>query len=171
MKEEFELLGQPFAGRGRRMDEMIDVLRLLWSGEVVEHHGAAFDFDPLHMAPAPPEPVPIYIGGASEVAFRRAAARGDGWIGLYHTLEELRGHCETLRRYREEAGTADRPFEILASPLAMPTPDVVEELEEMGVSAVATSAWFAAGFAQVGRSQAIDLVTSFGERYIAPLRA
>lgn len=170
MKEEFDALGQPFAGRGKRMDEMIDVLRLLWTGEVVEHHGAHFDFDRLHVSPAPEDPVPIYIGGDSDVAFRRAAQRGDGWVGVYHTLEELKVRCETLRRLREDAGTADRPFDIVASPIALPHPDVIEELEAMGVTTMATSAWIASGLSTVDRSQAVDLISSFGERFIAPLR-
>ena len=170
MKEEFDALGQPFAGRGRRMDEMIDVLRLLWTGEVVEHHGEHFDFDPLHIAPAPPAPVPIYVGGESDVAFKRAATRGDGWISVYNTVDELRVNCEKLQRRREDAGTADRPFDIVASPLALPTPDAVEEMAAMGVTTFATSAWIAAGKTSVGRSEAIDLVASFAERFIAPLR-
>ena len=171
MKEEFDALGQAFSGRGRRMDEMIDVLRLLWTGEVVEHHGTDIDFAPLHLSPGPADPVPIYVGGHSDVAMRRAATRGDGWIGVYYTPDELAVHCETLRRCREEAGTADRPFDVVASPLVIPDADAVAELEAMGVTTILTSAWMAGGALAVDRSQAEDLVAEFGERYIAPLRA
>ena len=52
MREEFELLEQPFEGRGRRMDEMIELLRALWAGGWVEHHGEFYDFAPLEMSPA-----------------------------------------------------------------------------------------------------------------------
>jgi alkanesulfonate monooxygenase SsuD/methylene tetrahydromethanopterin reductase-like flavin-dependent oxidoreductase (luciferase family) len=52
LRAEFDIVGQDFAGRGPRMDEMLDVLRLLWSGEVVEYHGAHIDFGPLRMCPA-----------------------------------------------------------------------------------------------------------------------
>jgi len=51
MREEFELLEQPFRGRGRRMDEMIEVMRKLWAGGMVEHHGKFFRFDRLEMSP------------------------------------------------------------------------------------------------------------------------
>ena len=66
MEEEFEAMGQPFAGRGKRADEMIEVLRTLWTGEVVEHHGEFFDLPPLEIQPVPTEPVPIWVGGTSE---------------------------------------------------------------------------------------------------------
>ena len=70
MEEEFELMGVPFSKRGRRADEMLELLPRLWSGEVVEHHGEHFDVPPLEMLPAPTAPVPIIVGGLSEVALR-----------------------------------------------------------------------------------------------------
>ena len=79
MEEEFEMMEQPFARRGKRGDEMLEVLRTLWSGGWVEHHGEFYDFDKLEMSPAPTAPVPIFVGGLSEAALRRAA-RNDGWI-------------------------------------------------------------------------------------------
>lgn len=167
MAEEFELLEQPFAKRGRRMDEMVEVIRALWQGGMVEHHGEFYDFDPVEMRPAPPEPVPVYVGGHSDIAFRRAASIGDGWLGVYYSVEELVAHCETLERARDEAGTADRPFEIIASPLAMPDSETCERLEASGVTTILTSAWMAQGVAgPESTEQAIDLIGSFGERFI-----
>jgi probable F420-dependent oxidoreductase len=78
MRDEFDLMEQAFDARGRRMDEMIDVLRRIWSGGWVEHHGDHYDFDPLEMSPAPVDPIPIYVGGFSPPAIRRAATRR-GW--------------------------------------------------------------------------------------------
>lgn len=167
MAEEFELLEQPFARRGRRMDEMVEVLRALWRGGMVSHHGEFYDFDPVEMRPAPSDPVPIYVGGHSEVAFRRAATIGDGWLGMHYPVDELVAHCETLERRREEAGTADRPFEIIASPLASPSTDVLERLEAAGVTTILTSAWMAQGVAGPDSTeQAIELIGSYGERFI-----
>ncbi len=170
MREEFEQLGQAFEGRGARLDEMIEVLRLLWTGEMVEHHGTHYDFGELQMRPAPSRPVPILVGGHSEVALRRAA-RNDGWIGVNYSMEELAEHCRTLARHREEAGTADRPFEIVASPYAVPRPETVEQLEQMGVTTLLTSAWMMAGRMEVSGSEGPELVESFGEKFIAPLRS
>ena len=169
MREEFDQLGQPFRKRGRQLDETIEVLRLLWSGGMVEHHGELFDFDPLEVKPVPSLPVPFLIGGHSEVALRRAA-RNDGWIGVNYTIEQLRDHLDTLTRYREEAGTADRSFEVVASPLAVPSPETVEELEEMGVTTILTSAWISTGVREPDRDQAIELVHAYADRFIEPLR-
>jgi probable F420-dependent oxidoreductase len=167
MAEEFELLEQPFRQRGKRMDEMVEVIRTLWQGGMVEHHGEFYDFDPVEMRPSPPAPVPIYVGGHSDIAFRRAATIGDGWLGVYYSVDELIAHCETLERVREEAGTADRPFEIIASPLAAPSTEVCERLEAAGVTTILTSAWMAQGVSgPASTEQAIDLIGSFGDRFI-----
>ncbi len=58
---------------GQRVDEMIDVIKLVLGGGMVEFHGEFYDFDKLQMSPAPSEPVPFYVGGHTEVALKRAA--------------------------------------------------------------------------------------------------
>ncbi len=172
MKEEFDALGQSFDDRGRRMDEMIDVLRALWKGGMVEHHGEFYDFDPLEMSPAPPGPVPILVGGHSEPALRRAARIGDGWMGVYYDLESLTGYLDRLRELRAEAGRENEPFEITTSVLALPTPDVCDQLAEQGVTTLITSAWLMEGIAADGTfAQRRDSLGRFAETYIEPLRA
>jgi probable F420-dependent oxidoreductase len=167
MAEEFELLEQPFARRGKRMDEMVEVLRSLWAGGMVEHHGEFYDFDPVEMRPAPPAPVPIYVGGHSDVAFARAARLGDGWLGVHYEVDELLAHCERLERAREAAGTADRPFEIIASPLAAPRAELLDRLEAAGVTTILTSAWMGAGImAPESVDHAEELIGTYGERFI-----
>ena len=86
---------------------------------------------------------------------------------MHYSVDELLGYCETLRRAREDAGTADRPFEIIASPLAAPTADLLEQLESVGVTTILTSSWMAAGItapAQV--EQAEELIATYAERFI-----
>ena len=100
-----------FDGRGRRLDEMIDILRALWTGEVVEHQGDCYTIPPVHMAPAPPAPIKVMIGGNSEPALRRAV-RNDGWIGAYTTIESADKSIQKLRRLREDDGRADSPFSV-----------------------------------------------------------
>lgn len=170
MREEFELLGQTFARRGARMDEMIDLMRALWSGGMVEHHGEFYDVDPVEMRPTPPEPVPIVIGGHSEIALRRAARIGDGWLGVQYSMERLAELCATLHRYRDEAGTADRPFSIIASPMVAPDVDAVESLAAMGVTTIMTSAWRAARVNRPSPEEAVDRLGQYAERFITPLR-
>src|SRR4051794_2576791 len=78
MKEEFDQTGQSFANRGKRLNEMIQALRALWGGGWVEHHGEYYVFGPLQMQPAPSQTVPIWCGGHTEPALRRAARYCDG---------------------------------------------------------------------------------------------
>jgi probable F420-dependent oxidoreductase len=166
MAEEFRLAEQPFAKRGKRLDEMVDVMRTLWKGGMVEHHGEFYDFDPVEMRPAPTADVPVLVGGHSDVAFRRAAKLGDGWIGVHYPVEELLAHCESLQQAREDAGTADRPFEIIASPLAVPSTDLVEQLESVGVTTILTSAWMAQGLTAPDVDRACEMIRTYGERFI-----
>ncbi len=77
--EDYELMGVPFAKRGKRMDECIDIIRGLTSGDYFEYHGEFYDIPKTKMTPAPTEPIPILIGGHADAALRRAA-RNDGWM-------------------------------------------------------------------------------------------
>ena len=86
--EDYELLGVPFAKRGKRMDECIDIIRGLTSGDYFEYHGDFYDIPKTKMTPAPAEPIPILIGGHAEAALRRAA-RCDGWMHGGGSREEL----------------------------------------------------------------------------------
>lgn len=113
MQEEFDLLGVDWHSRGRRYDECIEVLRKLYTGQYVEHHGDFFDFPPLMINPVPGAPVPILIGGISKPALRRAARLGDGWIGPGQSLAAALQTLDELRRLRAEYGTHNRPFETI----------------------------------------------------------
>lgn len=112
--EESLWCGSPFAARGARGDEAIEVLRLILGGGMVEHHGKHFDFGRLQMSPAPTAQVPIYVGGHSDAALRRAARLGDGWSSAMMRFDELRATIDRLARLRVEYDRADQPFEIQA---------------------------------------------------------
>jgi probable F420-dependent oxidoreductase len=134
IREEFDALGIDFQTRGKRMDEMVAVLRKLWTGEVVEHHGRFFDFEPLQMSPAPGHSIPIWFGGLSDAALRRATALGDGWLGIGNTPEEASQLLARLRALRREAGRAREPFDTIV-PLTTPLePDTLRRLEEQGMT-------------------------------------
>ena len=134
MAEEFAPLGQDFRTRGRRLDEMIEVLRTLWGGGMVEHHGTHYDFGPLQMSPAPKRPIPVYVGGSSGPALRRAA-RNDGWIGAGNDPAEVPALVERLRDLRVEAGRVDEPFETIVAVTAQPDVDLFRRLEDAGATA------------------------------------
>ena len=132
--EDYELMGVPFAKRGKRMDECIDIIRGLTSGDYFEYHGEFYDIPKTKMTPAPTKPIPILIGGHADAALRRAA-RNDGWMhgGGNEDLDEL---LAKLQRYREEEGTADKDFQIHVISLDAYTPDGIKRLEDKGVTDV-----------------------------------
>lgn len=134
MREEFDIYGVDFASRGRRMDEMIEVMRGLWTGEMFEYHGEFFDFDRIVVSPKPSHPIPIYFGGAAPVALRRTARVGDGWLGAGNTPEEVPGVMAELARLRAEAGRADEPLETLVGIYAEPDLDLFRRLEGSGMT-------------------------------------
>jgi len=136
MREAFGVLGREFAGRGRRMDEQIAVMRTVWRGGLVEHAGRHYRFPRLQMSPAPTAPIPILIGGASERALRRAATIGDGWVGAGNTPEEVQGILRRLGELRREAGRERVPFEIIVALTTPPDVDVFRRLEDQGVTGV-----------------------------------
>lgn len=79
LRAEFEALGVPFADRGQRLEESLDVLRLAFAGGPFEYHGSIYDFEPVQLS-ASAVPVPLILGGNTPRAMRRAALRADGWF-------------------------------------------------------------------------------------------
>jgi len=134
MREEFDVYGVEFESRGRRMDEMIEVMQGLWTGEMFEYHGEFFDFDRMVVSPKPSYPIPFYFGGAAPVAMRRAARVGHGWIGTGNTPEEVPVVMAELTRLREEAGRGDLSFDTLVGVYAEPDIDLYRRLEDSGMT-------------------------------------
>jgi probable F420-dependent oxidoreductase len=133
MKEEFDAIGIDFQTRGKRFEECLDVLRKLWTGSVVEHHGRFFDLPRVQMRPVPRQPIPIYLGGASPAALRRAARVGDGWVGAGQTVEHALETVAQLNRLRAEAGRAGEPFETIVPLTGPPRVDELKRLRDAGV--------------------------------------
>ena len=131
IKEEYELMGVDFHTRGRRLDETIDVMRKLWSGQSVSHHGEFFDFENALASPAPPEKVPVWSGGASPAALRRAA-RNDGWLGVPMMFDALVETVEGLFSSRREMGKSDEPFDVCCSLIQPLTQDLESRLDALG---------------------------------------
>ncbi|MFF5976826.1 TIGR03619 family F420-dependent LLM class oxidoreductase [Streptomyces sp. NPDC012769] len=106
VQEEFEAVGADFAGRGAVLDETIDALRAaLGTEEYPEHSGERFSFRDLGQRPRPAQDrVPVWVGGSSPAAVRRAALKGDGWLPQGDPRGRLAEQIARLRRLREEAG-------------------------------------------------------------------
>ena len=132
--EEFEWCGVPYAKRGKRVDEMIEVIKLVLAGGMVEFHGDFYDFDKLQMSPAPSKPVPFYVGGHTDVALKRAARIGDGWTSAMLTCGQLAEIIGKLKALLDEHGRGDEPFEFQAVCIDKFDVDGHHELAEAGVT-------------------------------------
>jgi len=133
MKEEFDVLGVDFATRGKRFDEAIAVLRKLWTGQMVEHHGRFFDFPRVQMRPVPRQSIPIYIGGKSAGALRRAARLGDGWLAPgYPTPDAAAPDLRRLETLRAEAGRSGAPFTAVVPLSGPPQVEPLKRLHDLG---------------------------------------
>lgn len=132
--EEFEWCGVPYARRGARVDEMIEIIKLVLAGGMVEFQGEFYKFDRLQMSPAPSEPVPFYVGGHTQVALKRAARIGDGWTSAMMTLEQLSNTVTRLNELRSEYGRADQPFEFQAVCIDQFGVDGHRKLAEAGIT-------------------------------------
>jgi probable F420-dependent oxidoreductase len=168
--EEFEWTHTQMKTRGKRADEMIEIIRLLCAGngpEYVEYHGKHYDFDRLMMSPTGTKPLPIYVGGLSEPGFRRAARLADGWISVQNTEEEITHAIGELRRYRDEYGTADRPFEINALPTDVFDVDGYKRLEDKGVTEIQAVPWYFTGKDPDDLQNRLDSLEWWAETVIA----
>lgn len=141
MREEFTALGIPFTERGARLDEALPLIKSLSNRQPVEHRGEHYDFASLVVGPRPPRPIPIYVGGHSPPALRRAARLADGWVGVNPTIEELRSIVNQLTVEREFAGTMDGTFVIRSGIRGRIDSKSVDQLLELAVDAVVVAPW------------------------------
>jgi probable F420-dependent oxidoreductase len=191
LEGEYAALGVDFSERSRRTEDALVAMKLAWTGEVVKHAGPGYQADGNRMLPAPvqkPHP-PIWVGGNSRLAARRAAAHGQGWspfpvspaLGrqtrtaslesveeLAARIREMRAHAERIAR-REPLDVIFIPFGQGIIPQALPDPDAFCEqavrLAEIGVT------WLSIGIPSPTRAAYCENVARFGETVIARLRA
>jgi alkanesulfonate monooxygenase SsuD/methylene tetrahydromethanopterin reductase-like flavin-dependent oxidoreductase (luciferase family) len=167
--EDYELMGVPFAKRGKRMDECIEIIKGLTTGEYFEFHGEFYDIPKTKMTPAPNKPIPILVGGHAEAALRRAA-RCDGWMHGGGDPEELDRLLKRLNQIRDEEGHTG-PFQIHVISIDAFTSDGVKRLEDKGVTDVIVG--FRIPYITGPDTEPLDVkirnLESFAERVIAKL--
>ena len=135
MKEEFDVLGVPFEDRGKRTDEYIRALRVIWGDETPTFHGDYVDFTDTYVRPQPVnKSIPIHIGGHTDRAARRAGELGDGFFpgaSDHETLAHAIGH---MRMHAEKNGRDPDAIEVTAGGAMDPVG--IEKLRSLGVSRV-----------------------------------
>jgi probable F420-dependent oxidoreductase len=138
LKEEFEIVGRGWTDRGKRMDEMLDIMVDFWEDGYAEFHGEKFGFDRSGMFPIPPSPIPIWIGGHSTAAARRAA-RFAGYMPMRPLDDVTRAEFAFIDKLRADSG-ATSSFERIVSWPGGDRP-VAAQLEEEGIGSVIVFAW------------------------------
>ena len=110
---EYTALNQDFHTRGRRVEEQVALLRLLWTQPLVTYSGQWHSIPDAGINPLPiRRPIPIWFGGHADSVLRRTARLGDGWMPNYRTPAEARPALDALARYLEEAGRDPAAFGI-----------------------------------------------------------
>lgn len=132
--EDFEVCGERWEGRGKRMDEMVEIIRGLHNGDYYSFDGEFYTVPDIKLCPVPEQQTPILFGGHAEPALKRAARTGDGWIHAGGDTESLKPLIERLNQLRKEYGTDNKPFEIQAITADAFSVEGVKKLEEIGVT-------------------------------------
>ncbi|HEY0953067.1 TIGR03619 family F420-dependent LLM class oxidoreductase [Nocardioides sp.] len=166
-REEFELLGQDFATRGRRTDEALALMARLWQPGWTEFDGEFHTAPRLAMEPTPTERIPVLVGGLSEVAFRRAA-RHDGWVGDIYPIDEAVAHAGRLAEVRREAG-ADGEFSVITALSDAFLPEHFARAEAGGVTDCWTMPWAYYHGLDATLDQKIDALERFARDVLTPV--
>jgi len=132
--DDYEVVGLPWAGRGVRFDECIEIVRGLCAGGYFAYQGKDYQFPAIKMNPVPTVPVPVLIGGHGDANVDRAARLGDGWISAGSTTADLAARLERLQRLRTEYGRSHLSFEVHATTEDSFSRSGIARLEEMGVT-------------------------------------
>jgi probable F420-dependent oxidoreductase len=155
-EDEYRFTGNNWKTRGKRCNELIRALRVLFESERPEFHGDFFDFDPIGFEPRPIQhPLPIHIGGGGPPAMRRAATLGNGWYGEADAIPEI-------ERLRAEAGRADEPFVYTTITLDAPSPAQLDDLAAKGVHRVVVTPWIGERVGEVGR-EGLDVIEQYAK--------
>ena len=171
--EDFAAMDVPWEKRGKRMDECMDILRGLTSGEFFGYDGDFYSVEPLKMCPAPTEPIPLLVGGHSDAALRRAVLKGDGWMHAGGGGEELDRLLARLAEIRRAEGDTRDDFEVHVISYDAYTVDGVERLREKGVTdcIVGFRVPYIKGPDTEPLQDKIDHLNRFGESLIAKVQS
>lgn len=162
LKEEFDALGVPFADRGRRLDEYVEVMRALWREDKTDFHGEFFNFTQCISRPRPAQGlIPVMVGGHTPVAARRAGRLGDGFFPGNASIAEITELIGIMRTAADQTGRDPDRISLIAGAAGAPGDQLnarIEQLAEIGVEQVILPAYPPDRLAGVGA----DLVARYG---------
>ncbi len=169
--EDFEVCQIPWEKRGKRMDEMIQIVRGLMSGDYFGFEGEIFNMPPIQLTPTPDFDVPIIVGGHAPPALRRAARFGDGWVAA-GGIEDYGAIIGKLDEMRRDYGRDHLPFQVYGAAKEAFSIDGLKKLQDAGVSQVTV------GFRDVyskepdtlSVQQKIEQMEGYANAFIEPMR-
>lgn len=170
MKEEFDVMNVDFSTRGKRFDESIEIMRKMWRGGFTEHRGEIFNLPSMCQAPAPEQNIPIFIGGTSKAALRRAATLGDGWIAAGDGASKTEALLTTLQELRKSARREHEPFETIVPITEHVEAGKMEKLVELGLDGVVSFPFSHMLGPDASLQHKLDMMARYGEKVIAPLK-
>lgn len=169
--EDYEVCGTPWDGRGRRVEEQLDIVRGLMHGEgYFEYSGEHFEVPPVKICPQPQRSVPVLMGGNASTALRRAA-RCDGWMQGGVDDDALEARISTVLGLRRELGSSEG-FEIHAGSSLQRTVGGVGRLEHVGVTdlVVVLGRLYRNGAPQPPLEGKLERIRRYGDEVIAAFR-
>jgi alkanesulfonate monooxygenase SsuD/methylene tetrahydromethanopterin reductase-like flavin-dependent oxidoreductase (luciferase family) len=158
-EEEFTLMGQRFDRRGKRTDEMLVLMKELWKPGWTEFDGEFYQTPRLEMEPTPPH-IPIYVGGLSDIALRRAA-RHDGWIGDLISTDQAIERVDKVRELRAQKGLSMDDFVVITPLTDAFTPQHYDRARAGGIDGIITMPWMFYSGPQASLDEKIDGMRKF----------
>ena len=134
MPEEFAIYGVDYTTRGRRLDEAIDVIQQLWRGQPCRFNGRFYQHPEVVLSPVPNQPIPLYVGGDSDAALKRAARIGSGFLGRGNYMADVLPLLHRLQQCRTDAGRDQLPFETVIPLLEKVSVEQLAQLEAAGMT-------------------------------------
>tara|TARA_B110000014_G_scaffold250757_1_gene227359 strand:+ start:12764 stop:13639 length:876 start_codon:yes stop_codon:yes gene_type:complete len=132
--EDFEVTQSQWSGRGKRMDEMIEIIRGLLKGDYFSYEGEFYTLPSIKICPVPSLKIPLLMGGHSEPALKRAARFLDGWTSAGLEIDETERIINRINELRSEYGTKDKEFYNLSMGPECYSPEGVSKLNSIGVN-------------------------------------
>lgn len=135
-KEEMDAIGTDWRTRGKRTDEYIDAMRTLWRDDAASFEGPTVQFRDAYMYPRPVRPggIPIMIGGDSEIAQKRVARTGDGWLAFNLPVAEAPERVARLKQLTREAGRDPEALRISVAIFSWTAPDELKRYRDAGIT-------------------------------------
>ena len=170
LREEAEAMGMPWDRRGARSEEHIALMRTLWctEGDLVEFHGEFHDLPPMDPEPRPLQrPIPILIGGHSDIALERAGRLGDGWIAAQMSPERVAEHWPKVLESAERNGrdpASIRLFTSISGRVDLPLGDLLAQYRELDVDHMQIA------LHRQSREGTLDLIRDVAENVLPALR-